>query len=150
MTNLRLAEVTAANVGAACRLAVAPHQQDYVAPVAQSLAEAYAQPSVAWPRLVYAGDELVGFIMGAFDPDCPIDYFRCGIWRLAIDADHQRRGYGQFAAEAVLAEACRRGESSATVLWRPGEHSPEPFYRRLGFEPTGQVHEGETVGRIPL
>ncbi|WP_037358170.1 GNAT family N-acetyltransferase [Amycolatopsis orientalis] len=150
MTTPRLVEVTKDNVGAACALSVAPHQRDYVAPVARSLAEAYAQPDVAWPRLVYAGDDLVGFVMAAFDPDCPIDYFRCGIWRLNIAAEHQKKGYGRFAVEAVLAEARRRGSESATVLWVPGEHSPEQFYLRLGFEPTGQLHEGEVVARIRL
>ena len=85
MQTPRLAEITADNVAAACRLAVAPHQRAYVAPVAHSLAEAYVQPDIAWPRVVYAGEELVGFVMGSFDPGCPIDYFRCGIWRLAID-----------------------------------------------------------------
>ncbi|MEV0069257.1 GNAT family N-acetyltransferase [Amycolatopsis sp. NPDC050768] len=145
-----LAEITADNVAAACRLAVAPHQRDYVAPVAHSLAEAYVQPDVAWPRVVYAGDELVGFVMGAFDPGCPIAYFRCGIWRLNVAAGQQGKGYGRFAVEALLEEARRRGAEAATVLWRPGEHSPEPFYRRLGFRPTSQVHEGEVVGRIEL
>lgn len=148
MTTPRLAEVTRENVRAACDLSVAPHQQGYVAPVARSLAEAYTQPDVAWPRLVYAGDNLVGFVMAAFDPGCPIDYFRCGIW-LAIAAEHQKKGYGKFAVEAVLAEA-RRGAESATVLWVPGEHSPEPFSLRLGFQPTGQLHEGEVVARIRL
>lgn len=150
MTTPRLAEVTRDNVGAACDLSVAPHQQDYVAPVARSLAEAYTQPDVAWPRLIYAGDDLVGFVMAAFDPGCPIDYFRCGIWRLNIAAEHQKKGYGKFAVEAVLAEARCRGAESATVLWVPGEHSPEPFYLRLGFQPTGQLHEGEVVARIRL
>ncbi len=150
MTTLRLAEVTSDNVGAACDLSVAPHQERYVAPVARSLAEAYTQPGVAWPRLVYDGDDLVGFVMAAFDPGCPIDYFRCGIWRLNISAEHQKKGYGKFAVEAVLAEARRRGQESATVLWVPGEHSPEPFYLRLGFQPTGQQHEGEVVARIQL
>lgn len=150
MKTPRLTEITADNVGAACRLAVAPHQRDYVAPVAHSLAEAYVQPDVAWPRLVYAGDELVGFVMGAFDPGCPTDYFRYGIWRLNIAAEQQRKGYGRFAVEAVLAEARRRGADAATVLWQPGEHTPKPFYLRLGFRPTGQMHENQVVGRINL
>ncbi|SEP39258.1 GNAT family N-acetyltransferase [Amycolatopsis saalfeldensis] len=150
MDTPHLAEVTADNVNAACRLAVAPHQRDYVASVAESLAEAYVQPAVAWPRLIYAGGELVGFVMGAFDPNCPIDYFRHGIWRLNIADGHQGKGYGRFAVESVLAEARHRGAAAATVLWKPGDHSPEPFYLKLGFRPTGQVHQGETVGRLPL
>jgi hypothetical protein len=57
---LRLTTVSPDNVGDACRLAVRPEQESLVAPVAVSLAEAYAQPEIAWPRLVYDGDELVG------------------------------------------------------------------------------------------
>jgi diamine N-acetyltransferase len=41
------------------------------------------------------------------------------------------RPYGRFAVNAVLDEARRRGEKTATVLWVPGEH-------------------GELVGKITL
>ncbi|TLW92296.1 GNAT family N-acetyltransferase [Saccharomonospora piscinae] len=150
MTALRLTKVTADNVRDACRLTVAPHQQEHVAPVAQSLAEAYAQPDVAWPRLIYADDELVGFVMGCFDPHCPIEYFRCGIWRLNIADGQQGKGYGRFAVEAVLDEARRRGSDAATVFWVPGEHGPERFYLRLGFRPTGRIVEGQVLGRLEL
>ncbi|MFD5320794.1 hypothetical protein [Streptomyces sp. NPDC127098] len=62
---LRLEAVDRDNVGAACELDVRPDQQDLVAPVAVSLAEAYTCPDVAWPRLVHDGDRLVGFVIGA-------------------------------------------------------------------------------------
>ncbi len=137
-------------MAAACRLQVRPDQQDLVAPVAWSLAEAYANPEMAWPRLVFDGDELVGFVMGCFDPDNPIAAYRCGFWRLNIAADRQGRGYGRFAVAAVLAEVRRRGESRATVTWVPGEHGPQEFYLKLGFRPTGEVLHGEIVAEIHL
>lgn len=146
----RIELVTPDNVTDACRLTVAPGQQRFVAPVAQSLAEAYVQPDVAWPRLVYDGDRLVGFVMGAFDPESPIWFFRSGIWRLNVAADEQGKGYGRFAVEAVLAEARRRGADRATVLWVPGEDGPEGFYRRIGFERTGEEFHGQVVGSIAL
>ena len=121
-----------------------------MAPVAQSLAEAYAQPEIAWPRLVYDGDRLVGFIMGAFDPASPIRFFRYGIWRLNIAAGEQGKGYGRFAVQAVLDEARRRGADRATVLWVPGPDGPDGFYRRIGFVPTGEEFDGEIVGEIAL
>ncbi|WP_442805876.1 hypothetical protein [Streptomyces sp. NBC_01341] len=62
-TQLRLEQVTPANVLDACRLQVAPEQERFVASVARSLAEAYADPGTAWPRLVHYGDRLVGFVM---------------------------------------------------------------------------------------
>jgi len=32
----------------------------------------------------------------------------------------------------------------------PGEGGPEPFYLKFGFVPTGEVEEGELVGRLRL
>nr|WP_304608837.1 GNAT family N-acetyltransferase [Glycomyces amatae] len=134
----------------ACAIKVAPEQEAFVAPVVSSLAEAYASYATAWPRLVYAGDEPVAFVMGGFDPHAEIEFFRCGIWRLNVAAARQGSGYGRFAAEAVLDEGRRRGADRATVLWKPGGHGPEGFYRRLGFEPTGQEFAGQVVGAIAL
>jgi diamine N-acetyltransferase len=147
---LRLVEVGIDNVGAACGLAVRADQERFVAPVAVSLAEAYVQPEVAWPRLVYRGDEAVGFVMGAFDPDSPIWFFRCGIWRLNVSAGAQRAGVGRFAVAAVLAEARRRGQREATVLWVSEPGGPGAFYERLGFKPTGERFHGQVVGKIDL
>jgi diamine N-acetyltransferase len=146
MSSLRIARINPDNVIPACRLAVRPEQESYVAQVAISLAEAYANQQTAWPRLVYDGDQLVAFVMAGFDPDSPIDFFRCGIWRLNVAAGHQGKGYGRFAVDAVLAEARLRGQHRATVLWKPGEHGPEGFYLRLGFRQTGQEFHGQVVG----
>ncbi|MBQ1083281.1 GNAT family N-acetyltransferase [Nocardiopsis sp. B62] len=143
----RLAKITPENVGAACDLRVHPDQERFVAPVERSLAEAYAAPpNVAWPRLVLAGGEVVGFVMGGFDPDAGIDAFRCGIWRLNVSAAHQGLGYGRFAVEAVAREARRRGRDRLTVLWVPGEGGPEGFYRGVGFSPTGEVLGDQVLG----
>ncbi|MBN9740720.1 MULTISPECIES: GNAT family N-acetyltransferase [Amycolatopsis] len=150
MTTPRLVEVTVDNVEDACDLKVAKHQRDYVAPVACSLAEAYVQHEIAWPRLIYAGKKLVGFVMAAFDPDNPTDYYRHYLWRLNIAAKHQKKGYGRFAVEAVLAEARRRDAEFVTVSWMPGKHSPGPFYQQLGFRPTGEMDDDEIVARIQL
>ncbi|HEX6146745.1 MAG TPA: GNAT family N-acetyltransferase [Acidimicrobiia bacterium] len=141
-----LREITPENVGAAVRIEVRPEQSDFVAPVVYSLAEAYAQPDVAWPRLVVDGGQAVAFVMGAFDPSADPDFFRCGIWRLNVGAEHQGKGYGRFAVESVLDEARLRGQVRATVLWVPGEAGPEGFWREMGFEPTGEDFHGQVVG----
>jgi diamine N-acetyltransferase len=88
--------------------------------------------------------------MANFDPDSEVDAFRAGIWRLNIAAGEQGRGYGRFAVEAVAAEARRRGQHRITVLWMQGDGSPEGFYLRLGFTPTGQVMDGDIVGELLL
>lgn len=147
---LRLAELTPDNFQAACRIDVKPEQRRFVAPVAESLAEAYVHYGTAWPRLILDDDRVVGFVMGNFDPESEIDAFRAGIWRLNITTDEQKRGYGRFAVEAVAAEARRRGHKRITVLWLQGDDGPEGFYLRLGFTPTGDVMDGEIVGELML
>ncbi|MFC7401021.1 GNAT family N-acetyltransferase [Citricoccus sp. GCM10030269] len=147
---LRLEMVTPENVDAACQLTVHPEQEGVVAPVVQSLADAYAYGESAWPRLIFDGDQLVGFVMGGFDPDSPLDAFRCGIWRLNIAADQQGRGYGRFAVEAVCAEARRRKQQRVTVMWVQHENGPEDFYLRLGFRPTGEKIQEQVVGDLML
>lgn len=142
---LRLVAITEETLPQAVGVRVAPEQEAFVAPVVESLAEAYVTPT-AWPRLILDGDEPVGFVMAGFDPDNEVPAFRCGIWRLNVDARHQGRGVGRFAVEAVVEEARRRGEERVTVLWERGERGPEAFYRRCGFEPTGEELFGEVVG----
>jgi diamine N-acetyltransferase len=145
MTGLRLAAVTRHNVRAACELEIKPEQDGTVAPVAVSLASAYTVPDIAWPRLVYDNDELVGFIMGAFDPDAEAELYRSFLWRLNIGAQHQGKGYGRFAVGELCAEALRRGQARLMTSWSQHEHGPEGFYLRLGFRPTGERIHGEIV-----
>jgi diamine N-acetyltransferase len=147
---LRLAELTPDNVRSACRIDVKPEQQKFVAPVVESIAEAYVHFGTAWPRLILDDDRVVGFVMGNFDPESEIDAFRAGIWRLNIAADEQGQGYGRFAVEAIAVEARRRGHKRITVLWLQGDAGPEGFYLRLGFTPTGEVMGGEIVGELML
>ncbi|WP_307126852.1 GNAT family N-acetyltransferase [Streptomyces sp. B1I3] len=150
----RLEKVTPENVLDACRLTVAPEQERFVAPVARSLAEAYVQPETAWPRLIVDGDRLVGFVMAffdvRFDPANPADRPRSGLWRLAVAAGEQGRGYGRFAVEAVCQEILRRGQDRVTVTWGQGEHGPEEFYLRLGFRRTGEMSGDQVVGELDL
>ncbi|SCD28807.1 diamine N-acetyltransferase [Streptomyces sp. ScaeMP-e83] len=152
----RLEKVTPDTVLAACRLEVAPEQRKFVSPVAQSLAEAYVHPEVAWPRLIRDGDRVVGFVMAFFDvrfdydaevPDAPR---RSGLWRLAVAAGEQGRGYGRFAVGAVNEEIRRRGGTVSTVTWHPGEGGPEEFYLKLGYRKRGLTADGEYLGDLDL
>ena len=144
-TQLRLELVTQENVRAACKLKMHPEQEDLVAPVAWSLADAYTVPDIAWPRLIYDGDQLGGFIMGAFFPESENAIFHSYLWRLNIAAEHQGKGYGRFAVEALCQEAMQRGKHRLTVSYHPYQHGPEGFYQRLGFRRTGEYNEDEVV-----
>ncbi len=136
----RIEIVTPHNVGAACRLRIQPEQERFVAPVAVSLAEAYAYGDVAWPRLVFDGDELVGFVMAGFVDGHPL--LHSTLWRLNVAAAAQGKGYGRFAVRAAAEEARRRGRTELTLGYAKGDAGPEAFYLRLGFRPTGRQLDG--------
>jgi diamine N-acetyltransferase len=144
-TGRRLEQVTPDNVRRACQLQLRPGQEDLVAPVAWSLADAYTLPDIAWPRLICDGDDLVGFIMAAFDPGNADDLYHSYLWRLNIGADHQGKGYGRFAVECLCQEVLRRRQHRLTVSYHPDEHGPEGFYLNLGFRRTGKENQGEII-----
>lgn len=143
---VELREVTGETVRAVCILNVGPKQRGFVAPNAVSFAEAMYEPK-AWFRAVVADDVPVGFVMLSIDPDKPEVY----LWRFMIDQRYQGRGYGRAAIAQVVAHAGTvPGATELLVSWVPEDGGPEPFYRGLGFEPTGEIHDGEVVARLTL
>lgn len=143
---VHLREVDKHNVGAAMALEVHPGQERFIAPVAVSLAEAYAEPNLAWPRLVFDGEHLVGFVMGEFPPS-EDPYLR----RLLIAAEHQGKGYGRFAAGEVADQARRRGATRLLASYLPGDDGPASFYAHLGFRETAEVNpDGRIIAALDL
>ena len=141
-----LREVTAQTVRDICNLSVAPAQERFVAPNSVSIAEAYFSEK-AWFRAIYAGGTPVGFLMLYDDPQKP-EYY---LWRFMIADSHQGQGYARRAMELLIEHVRRRPMAEELMLsYVPGEGSPEGFYRRLGFEPTGEVLEREVVMRLRL
>jgi diamine N-acetyltransferase len=75
------------------QLKVAPHQEQFVASNAVSLAEAHFEPELPWFRAIYAGEVPVGFLMLEFNTAEQI-YFLC---RFMIDERYQGYGHGRQA-----------------------------------------------------
>ena len=141
-----LREITQATLGPILNLKVAPEQEQFVANNAVSIAQAHFSDK-AWFRAIYADDTPVGFVMLHDDPEKP-EYF---LWRLMVAAEHQGKGYGRRAVARLLDYVrTRPGAKELLVSYVPGDGCPEPFYRKLGFEPTGRVEGGEVVLRLPL
>ncbi|WP_285115077.1 GNAT family N-acetyltransferase [Leifsonia sp. fls2-241-R2A-40a] len=146
---LRIEELSTSNLRGLRDLRLAPGQERFVAPVLESIAEAYVTPT-AWPRAIVDDDGVVGFVMANWDPENELEAFRAGIWRLNVDEKAQGRGVGRFDVAQVAAEARRRGIDRITVLWERGDGGPEGFYRACGFVPTGEVLFGEVVGALEV
>ena len=143
---------------AALALRVGRGQELFVASVEESLREAVEYPEACaryWT--INDGHEVVGFLMLsdgiaedvlAADPTLVGPYF---LWRLLIDASKQHRGYGTAALDALVEYVRDRpGADALLTSAGQGEGSPQPFYERYGFVPTGEVHEGEVVLRLDL
>jgi diamine N-acetyltransferase len=144
-TETTLREITKETLREVTKLDVGPDQQGLVAPNALSIAEAYFEPK-AWFRAVYHGEEPAGFAMVWRDPPERVFY----IWRFMIDARFQKRGVGGRALQLLLDEARADGVDTVTLSVVPGPHSALGFYERFGFEPTGEVHGGETELQLVL
>ena len=150
--------VTEADRQGVLALEVAPGQDRFVASVEDSFRDAI-DDARAVPRMwsINDRDRVVGFAMIsdgipverlASDPDLIGPYY---LWRLLIDRRVQRRGYGSATLDAIVAYV--RTRPGADVLWvsaGQGEGSPQPFYERYGFVPTGDVMDDEVVLRLDL
>lgn len=145
-TDVSLREVTAGTVRAVCALVAEP--AGFVAPNAASIALAYFHPE-AWFRAVYAGEQVVGFVMledSSLLPEPPaqVSVF---LWRFMIDRAHKRSGVGTAALRLVIEQVRQRhpGLQRLGTSCVPGEGTPRPFYERLGFRFEGEVDDGEEV-----
>ena len=154
MSGVSLREITDENRAAVVALRIAASQEGYVSSVADSLEEARETPEgKPWHRAIYADDEPVGFVMLSWNvtPDPPRIIGPWFLWKLLIDERRQGRGYGREAVELVAEIARDHGASELLTSCVAGERSPEPFYRTVGFVPTGEHDEnGEIVLALQL
>jgi diamine N-acetyltransferase len=150
MAELRLEELTARTASAANNLTLKPGQAAFLEPATYTNSERQPDPAGSWPRVVLDGDDVVGYIMGAFDADAPEEYLKAALWQINVAAEAQGRGVGRFAVEAFTSEARRRGFRRATVVWATGEGSPEEFFTSVGFHVIGETPFGEKLGALEL
>jgi len=146
-SKVALREVTKENLWDIFRLEVAPEQSRFVATNETSIAQAYFDREIAWFRAIYADETPVRFLMLSDDAK-EQRYF---LWRLMIDARYQKLGFAKRALEILFDYVrTRPGAKELLVSYVPGESSPQGFYEKLGFVPTGEMEENEIVMRRQL
>src|SRR5215218_4918669 len=94
---VELRPITRDNLWAVVDLPLHPGQEAHVEDNVASIANAYVEPTFV-PLAIYAGADLVGFAMYGQHPVT-------GAWwviRLMIARDHQGKGYGRAAMEAMI------------------------------------------------
>ena len=144
--DIRLVSVTEANRALVAALELAPDQMDFVASNAESLDEAVTDRD-ARPRVVMAGDRVVGFLMY----EAPQDDDEARIYRFMIDRAHQGRGYGKAALREVLDEIIGLGHiSHVSICYEPRNAAARQLYRAAGFVEEGLDEDGEMIADLAL
>lgn len=141
---VELRPITEENFRAVIKLEVRPEQSGFVAPNVVGIAETHIYPE-AEPRAVYAGDELVGFVLfHPIDKEKPAEG-HC-IVRLMIAHQFQGRGLGRQALEAAVDWIVReRGVDRVRLSVVPANAPARGLYRTAGFVETGELDDGELV-----
>ena len=144
--HVTLRPITRDNLWAVVDLKRHPGQEAFAADNIDSIANAYVEPTFV-PLGVYAGDALVGFAMYGQHPES-------GAWwviRLMIDRDHQGKGYGRAAMEAMIAMMAERvGCEEIVTSFVPENTVAGALYSSLGFVPTGEIEDDEPLVRLRL
>ena len=144
MKKVRLAEVTAGNWQEVADLELDPEQEKLVASALYSLAESKFDPD-ARPRAVYAGKQVVGFLM--YDVSKTKGKSRKAfIYRFMIDRRHQGKGYGRAALEKAIEEirAIPRIRK-VSINYMPENPVAKPFYGSFGFVEVGKDEDREMI-----
>ena len=150
MKPVTLREITRDNIRAVLALEVSDRQKKvYPRSNGYSIAEGHYPPDddPVWMRAIYAGEEPVGFLMTSEAPEKG-EY---AIWRIMVDESHQGRGYGARAID-LLVERIKDSPDARTLYTShtKGDGDAGPFYRRMGFEYTGKVLDGDYEMKMDL
>ena len=144
--DIHFMHITAATLNQVCDLSetLSPAQRHMLADNVRSIAEAHFSES-AWMRAIYADENPIGFIMThtGSDYDDGIDCPGVFMWRFMIAKPFQVKGYGKRALEKLIQHLKAMGIPLLYTSCGQGEGSPEDFYRRLGFLPTGDYYDNE-------
>lgn len=131
-------------------LKVKEEQKGFVASNLGSLAQAYVSLTnggYATPYVIYDNELMVGFVMytyadklgGDIEPPYTIPCYY--IWRLFIDKNHQRKGYGRQTIEKIIAEIKTMPHGNADRIyasWDPDNIGSKSLFASLGFVETGE------------
>lgn len=142
---ISLREINEDNWRECIHLNVSGEQQRFVATNVNGLALAYAHKEMN-PRAIYDGDQMVGFLMYAKDPDDGVFYIN----RLMVDSKFQKKGYGREAMKLLLQQLKDDGVEFVDIMHKPDNNVAIKLYRSLGFEETSDTVDGEAISRAKL
>lgn len=155
---IELRKITYDNFGECIKLEPKEEQKNYVSSNICSLAEAYValtnNECIPLPYAIYNNDIMVGFIMLSYNKaDDEDDENTYWVWRLMIDKQYQRKGYGKKAVTNALEliRTFQYGKASEVFLsYEPENVVAKTLYASFGFVETGEIEDGELVAKLVL
>ena len=152
--NISLRLVTDDNFDAVVKLSdtLTEDQKHCVAPNMVSLAQAYVNYDMAWPRAIYLEEDPVGFVMLALhdedthQEDQPAYY----LWRFMIRFDCQHQGIGKAVLDQIVAKCKAEGIRTLITSCVMEKAEPYRFYMNYGFLDTGVDEDHERVLKLSI
>jgi diamine N-acetyltransferase len=126
-------------------------QKGFVDSNVESLAEAYTSITnggYATPYAIYDNDTMIGFVMYTFadkpggDLFPPYELPCYYIWRILIDKNQQRKGYGKQAIRKIIDEIKTMPYGKANRIytsWNPKNTASKLLFESFGFVETGDL-----------
>ena len=159
---LHLEKVNGKNIWEITKLQVSESQKGFVAANDVSIIEAYTTITAngfAFTFGIYDGEIPVGFIMIGYDVDDHWDnppYIARGnysLWRLMIDENYQKKGFGREAValglDFIKSFPCGKSEY-CWLSYEPENEVARQLYRSYGFVETGDMVSGEIIAVLKL
>jgi diamine N-acetyltransferase len=130
MARVSLQPITLANWKTCISLSVDESQRDFVPSNLYSIAEAQFYPE-ARPLAIYNDSgTMVGFVMYGRD----VVSGQWKIFRMMIDAAHQRQGYGDAAMRLVIDVIVQQPDAGEILIcYKNPNQAARQLYTRLGF-----------------
>lgn len=146
MVDVELKEVTKESWPEVMNLAFKLEQGGLVAPNFYRVREFKAEPTFV-QLAIFSEEIVVGFAMYGLDPDDG----KYWIYRLMIDVDQQRKGFGKASLIKLIHMMSEiPGCDEIFVGYRPENFVAHALYMSSGFKRTGQMLQGEYIARLDL
>jgi diamine N-acetyltransferase len=139
--NVQLQPITRKNWEEALALQVKEVQRNFTPSVAVSLAKIAIKPDgddvTYLPFGIYENEQMVGFIMHAYEPATSNMYWINGF---LIDEKHQGKGYGKAALLEMVRWITERFKECREIRLtvHKDNTAARNLYERFGFRPTGE------------
>lgn len=136
-----LSPISSKNLLQVIRLELNEGEEKFVAPNANSIAQAYTEPNTT-PLAICQDGKPVGFVYyGQFEEDNG-EYW---IARLMVDKNHRRKGLGQTGIRLVLERLKAVSCEEVFLSIVPANSDARALYEKMGFHNTGRIEDGEEV-----